>query len=752
MGDGGGVRPDGRRSLEPPDEGGEVVARVVGPRGPVPLEALPDEIRIRALVAAGLSVTISDPHAPDHPLMWVNPAFTEMTGYSAAEAVGRNCRFLQGEGTDPAAVDELRRAIAAGQPAQVQLLNFRRDGTPFWNEVSIAPVRDVAGRLTHYVGVQADVTARVEAQREREALLVAEQNARAHAERIQRRLALLADATEALVSTLDVDDAIERLVDVVVPRLADWCVVDLLVDEHGSSGAHRLAAAHVDRRRREALARLKHLQPRRLTELAPVQRVVATGRPVLEARADPGRFATYGGPELAACYAELGYASAMVVPLQARRQLFGTLTLVRTDAAEPYGEEELALATDLARRASLIVDNARLYAREHLAAEALQRSLLPDLPEVRGLDVAARYLPGAVGAAVGGDWYDVLHLPDGAVGIAIGDVMGHDMAAAAAMGQLRSVLRSYAWARQTPGQVLDSLDRLVQGLDMAQLATAVFARLELDEHGHGGVLHYANAGHLPPLVAYPDGRVRRLEGGWSCLIGAPDAEARQHAREELPAGATLVLCTDGLVESRAVDVETGLSGLEEALHRACRDGASAKAICDALVAELRAEEREDDTAVLVLRLVQDLATGGPAREERLAGRRLVLASQPSSSRRARQLVRSALVGAGEELVEVATLLVSELVSNAVMHGRGEVGLLVRLDQAMLRVEVDDADPRLPARPRPLRHGELPLPEAGRGVLVLDALAHRWGSVPMGEGKRVWFELDRPELALSSPEC
>jgi len=714
------------------------------------------DVHNRALVAAGLSFTISDPHLDDNPLVWANPAFLAMTGYDEGEVLGRNCRFLQGPDTDPTAVETLSAGLRERRPAQVTLLNYRKDGAAFWNEVTISPVFDGLGRLTHFVGVQADVTTRVEAQLLREELLRAERAARAEAERVQERLRLLADATERLVATLDIDEALSRLVELAVPRLADWCVVQLLAGSPGDPVASRVVGAHVDPAAEEALHTVERLQPALLTAEAPIRQAIESGEPVFLPAVSDEEAAQHSEGELLAAYRVLGYRSVIVVPLAARRQVLGALALVTSTSGRTYTDDDVQLAADLARRVALIVDNARLYLREHEVAEALQRSMLPpELPAIPGLDVAARYLPGSVGAQVGGDWYDVLHLPDGAVGLAIGDVMGHDMAAAAAMGQLRSVLRSYAWQRQSPGEVLDSLDQLVQGLDMAQLATAVFARLTFEEDPEGrstgaANLAYANAGHLPPVVRMPDGSVRRLDGGWSVLIGAPSDGTRRAADDFLPPGATLVLYTDGLVESRESDVETGLARLVDVLAEV--GGAStADAVADALLDGLRTGRRDDDTALLVVRLIEPVgALPPPGGRIVVPGRlpmsgswqsELVLPSEPTSARSARRFLRRQLGGLPEEVRANALLLCSELVSNAVTHGSGDLRVAVDRAAHVLRVAVEDANRHLPVR-RELTFDEPGMPpERGRGLVLLDAMASRWGAERSRDGKWVWFELD-----------
>ena len=554
------------------------------------------DVRDRAVVAAGLSFTISDPRLPDNPLVFVNPAFERTTGYSREEVQGRNCRFLQGPDTDPAAVQRIREALVSEEHRTITLLNYRKDGTAFWNELSISPVCDAAGELTHFVGIQSDVTARVAVEHERERHLEAERTARSAAERAQRRLALLAEATSMLAATLDVDESLDRLTGLVVPMMADFCTVHLL----GQDGrVQRVAARHRDPVRQPLLRRLEELQPGGLADGSRTAQVLRGG-PAERIDIDEDVLAAgICDGELLEVYRRLAPRSVLVVPLRARSQVLGVLALFADDSGRSYDDEDLVVAADLARRAALTVDNARLYQREHEVAEQLQRSLLPQLPVVPGLDRSARYLPGSTAAQVGGDWYDLFRLPDGPVGIAIGDVMGHDMTAAAAMGQLRSVLQSYAWQGSEPDVVLDRLDQLVQGLDMAQLATCAYGRLELPVAGRPGRLRLANAGHLPPALRASDGSVRLLATEPSLLVGAALGTDRATVEEPVEPGCVLVLYTDGLVEHRGRGLDEGLQALQEALRTAPDD---AQGISDHLLAEL-AGDLEDDVALLVLRVL-----------------------------------------------------------------------------------------------------------------------------------------------------
>jgi serine phosphatase RsbU (regulator of sigma subunit) len=260
-------------------------------------------------------------------------------------------------------------------------------------------------------------------------------------------------------------------------------------------------------------------------------------------------------------------------------------------------EQEMAM--EVAHRAALALDNARLYTEEHRGALTLQRSLLPELEPVEHLAASALYLPATNDAGVGGDWYDLFRLPDGSAGVAVGDAMGHDMRAAASMGQLRSVLRSYAFDLNEPGEVLDKVDRLVQRFSMARLATAFFAQLRR-HRSRRWVLRYANAGHPPPLIRWPDGAVEFLDGGSSILVGAPLGSPRPTTEMTLPEGTTLLLYTDGLVDSNDRPIDEGLACLLQLVERA--GSVSPEQLCSRIAAEMVGAGRPDDVALLAVEL------------------------------------------------------------------------------------------------------------------------------------------------------
>ena len=405
---------------------------------------------------------------------------------------------------------------------------------------------------------------------------------------------MLAGVSAALSTTLDVTEALNRIAQELVPAVADWCAVDLAETQ----GVRRIAVAHRDPAK---LSTLRAVPPTAGVAGTTVSAVLAAGQPRLFSHIDDQQLAELAGPpERLALLREVGVTSGLVVPLRARSRVLGALSLGLVGVERRYDEDDLSMAADIGHRAGLAIDNAQLFSREHEVAVALQRAMLPRVPHVPGLQISAHYFAGSERADVGGDWYDVLPLPDGSVGVAIGDVMGHDLIAAAAMGQLRSVLRSYAWEGHRPSEVLERMDRLVQGLGMAQLATCVYGRL-LPVEG-GALLRYANAGHLPPVVQRRNGEVEALDGGKSVLIGAPGgASNRPDGSALISHGSTLILYTDGLVEDRETDVDAGVSRLC-ALVADHDPTLGVSTLCDRLLDELLTGPRTDDAAVVAVRI------------------------------------------------------------------------------------------------------------------------------------------------------
>jgi PAS domain S-box-containing protein len=569
-------------------------------------------LRERAVLATDITFTITDPHEPDHPLVWVNPSFSRVTGYDYEEAIGRNCRFLQGPATDPAALAEIRAAIQEQRTVTTTLLNYRKDGAAFWNQLSISPVFDGEGALVSFVGVQTDVTERVRVESEREAAYAAEkaarheaeqarvlaEQARAEAERAQSRLALMAEATGALLATLDMEEVLQRLATLCVPLLADWVFITL-VDPSG--GVTSTASRHRDGREQD-LETFSALHAMCLPPSSPTRQSVITARPVLLEGLSADRLGEIVvEPTALAAFRRLGASSVLTVPMVARRRTLGAMALVMTSPERRFEPDDVDLAEDLARRAALALDNVRLYQQEHTVADTLQRSLLPELPTIPGIESAARYVSASTAADVGGDFYDLLALPDGSIGMVIGDVAGHDVAAAATMGHLRGLIRACIWdaADPDPGAVLGRVDRLVQGLQVASLATMIYVRATRPaSEGGPWRLHVANAGHPPLAVRRPDGRVELCDDASGMLVKVDASHHRRTVSAEVPAGTTLVAYTDGLIERPGQDLDAGTGELLERLAAAPVD-AGPRLLCDVAVSGRL--DRRDDVALIAVR-------------------------------------------------------------------------------------------------------------------------------------------------------
>jgi hypothetical protein len=242
-----------------------------------------------------------------------------------------------------------------------------------------------------------------------------------------------------------------------------------------------------------------------------------------------------------------------------------------------------------------------LYASEHEVAETLQRSLLPSLPRLAGLQVAARYIAGGQGQEVGGDWYDAFPIEGGRVGIAVGDVIGHDLAAASAMAQIRAVLRAYAVDGEAPAAVINRLDHLIDALGLTQLVTVIYGVLGAPAADGSRTFTYANAGHLPPLLREPGGAVHSLTGGESVVIGAPIEIEHGQIEQTLEAGTTLVLFTDGLVEVPGRPLDDTIQELADVVSATTSDE-PLEAVCDRILATTSERALRDDIALLTIRL------------------------------------------------------------------------------------------------------------------------------------------------------
>ncbi|GAA2573636.1 SpoIIE family protein phosphatase [Streptomyces roseoviolaceus] len=417
--------------------------------------------------------------------------------------------------------------------------------------------------------------------------------------------------------------------------------------------------------------------------------------------------------------------SMLVVPLKARHVVLGFMILLRHPERPVFDDMDRVTGAELAARAGLVLDNARMYTYQENVAETLQDSMLPHIPpRMAGCDIATRYLPGTLLGRVGGDWFDAVKLPGGRTAFVVGDVMGHGLNSAAMMGQLRTAVQTMAGLDLPPAQLLRNLDDLAQRLGDSYLATCLYAVYD----PIASELRLANAGHIPPvLVRAGDGRSELLDlpTGAPIGVGGVPFEA---VRVRVQPGDRLVMCTDGLVEVRGEDIGVGLATLcESAAHPA----ASMDDACDTIIRALNTcGGRKDDVALLMARL-------NGIEPDDVAEWRLSL--DPAEAGRARAVVREQLHDWGlAKLVTPAELLVSELVTNAVRHSHARpVELrLVRGDTPLC--EVDDDDHELPTL---LSSGSLD--DGGRGLRVVSTLSREWGTSRTKAGKTVWFELTLP---------
>ena len=406
------------------------------------------------------------------------------------------------------------------------------------------------------------------------------------------KVTFLAEASQLLSGSLDPETLLSRLARLAVDYMADWCGIELVGDE---GELRNVAVAHVDPQQVRLAQELRERYPIDPETDTGVPQVIRTGQPELY-REVPDELLVAGAvdEEHLRILREVGLESVMIVPLLARGRALGALTLVSSDPGRHYDEEDLELAADLARRAGLAIDNAMLYRREHEAAVILQRGLLPQsLPQVAGLEFAARYEPAAVGLEVGGDWYEVIARDDGTIGVVMGDIAGRGIHAAAVMGRVRPALRAYVLDGYDPVESLQRLHRLIREAEGAEMTT-VF-QLHFDPSGSRA--EYVRAGHPPALLRLPDGRVTELAGDGSPPLGVFD-EIEIHSRTvEIPPGSLLLLYTDGLIERRGEDLGMGLERLKELFARAPAGAGD----CVAWLAdEVSADQIPDDVAILAM--------------------------------------------------------------------------------------------------------------------------------------------------------
>lgn len=428
--------------------------------------------------------------------------------------------------------------------------------------------------------------------------------ARQQAERAQAaetharfRLELLAQANAALASSIETDVALARMAQVLATELADWCLV-YTHDPDRDIQTPSWAAAHSDPVRQADLEELARLLPQHAFPQSDFGRLLDAGDPVLLTHVSSDRQrASTDSEKVLKLYQRVGLASAVVVPSAARGAPVATIVLARGPARPAFTDDDLADLADLATRTGIVVDNLRRRAREHDNSMALQHALLTAPPDAPQVQIVTRYLPATSGNEVGGDWYDAFLQADGTPIVVIGDVVGHDIHAAAAMGQLRGVIRTLGYARaSTPAAILNETDATARGLGVDVLASAFVARL--DTSSHEPTLQCSNAGHPPPLLLKATGEVQVLDDRPDPILGVVPAHERRNRIIDLSTGDVLLLYTDGLIERVDEDIDSGIARLTERV--AASHGLSLDQLCDAILIDHH-HGRRDDIAVLALR-------------------------------------------------------------------------------------------------------------------------------------------------------
>jgi serine phosphatase RsbU (regulator of sigma subunit) len=366
-----------------------------------------------------------------------------------------------------------------------------------------------------------------------------------------------------------------------------------------------VASWHRDATSRELVARYSGMRLASIQPDAPVMRALASGQllTVDDVGAVVGRTLPPG--EVSDVFWALAPQSAITLPMAARGRTLGALSIYRSPDRSPADADDIAAARDVAERVALALDNSRLYEQQRRLAEGLQRSLLTAPPEPDHAEIVVLYRPAMEVAQVGGDWYDAFLQSSGATMLVIGDVVGHDTEAAAAMGQLRGMLRGIAYRNGiSPAEVLTELDAAVHGLQMGTMATAAIARVEqTPEEKAAGVtrLRWSNAGHPAPLLLHHDGRIEELAGERAeLMLGVDPAASRTDSVVTVRRGSTLLLYTDGLVEGRDLPLDEGIARLRAALAELAEE--PLPRLCDAVIERLRPEGLQDDVALVAIRL------------------------------------------------------------------------------------------------------------------------------------------------------
>lgn len=595
----------------------------------------------------------------------------------------------------PGLRERCRRAAGRGEPTGFEVA---WPGGERWYHLRLVPVPD---GLTIYI---TDSTERHLREAEREAA------ERAAAE----RATLVGKLTRMLAEAVTAQDVVSAVAESVLPpfRASGLLVHALEGDRLGVVGSVGYPAAFRDR---------LHGLPLRAD--APVSTALRDRTPLFLSSEEEyqARF-----PDLEQLPAAGGKKSWAFLPLAVTGRPVGVL-VVSFDRPHRLGEDERTLLIAVSGLIAQALDRAGLYDDATTRARTLQRSLLPRaLPKLAALSAAARYLPAAQSADVGGDWYDLIPLSADRVAVVIGDVMGHGMAEAATMGRLRTAARTLSELEQPPDEILAHLNGIVAEMGEDFFVTCLYGIYDPVSRQ----LSYSSAGHLPPAVVLPDGT-----GLFPSMVPDPPLGLAVPPFDtvdvDLPDGSLVALCTDGLVESPTRDIGSGIAQLAGTLREAVIGGrppGSLQQVCDGLIdALLPASGRRGDDAALLLVRTHGLPPQNVAR--------WLLPEGPVAAGEARRHVREQLAAweLGEDLVMTTELVVSELVGNVVRHAKGPIRLRL-LRSTSLTCEVSDTSPTTPH----IRHASAS-DEGGRGLQLVAAMSQRWGTRQTADGKVIWSE-------------
>ncbi|CAN5599162.1 hypothetical protein BH24ACT18_BH24ACT18_21070 [soil metagenome] len=534
----------------------------------------------------------------------VNRRLCEIVGYTHDELL--EITFADITHPDDVEADlEQARAVLRGESQlySTEKRYVRKDGSLVWVNLTVSLVREASGEPRYFISVIEDISERKRVEEERDLLLVRERLARAEAVDARRRLALLAAAGPALSASLDYEETLRRAARLLVPDLADWCLLDI-VEEDGR--VHQLAVAHADPEKEVLLRRLREVRSFGADDPGSTAEVLRTGRSVLL----PGLpdWSLYeqeiGAGEHLEILRQLEPRSLMSVPLLARGRTLGAMTLVSSLPDRRYDDDDLLLAENLAYRCALAVDNARLYRDRSEIARVLQRSLLPPhLPEIPGVELGAEYLPAGEANEVGGDFYDVINTVEDGWVCVIGDVQGKGAEAAAVTALARYTIRAVTMSNDLPSEILSGLNEaMLRQLPEDRFCTAACARLEPLDDAPGVGIAVSRAGHPPPLLVRVDGTVEEISCPGRALGVFPDAELDDTHTRLMP-GETVVFYTDGVTEARDPDgVFFGSERLPRCVDAHAEEPAAdlARTLKNAAL-EFQEGYPRDDLALLVLR-------------------------------------------------------------------------------------------------------------------------------------------------------